>query len=150
MNIRKARTFQVRYILRRDLEYVCEFDSDQSQQNLIDLLKRGDTTGIVVESKELTVGYCIYSVNKGAIKIKALCVKPEYRRQGAASIMVQKLKSRLQPTLMSPPAYDRLLTYVPENNLVALYFYKSMGFKSKLVKNKFGEFDGIKMTLTGE
>lgn len=150
MNIRKARAYQIRYILRRDLEYVCEFDSDQSEQELIDLLKRRDTEGLVAECNELIVGYCIYSFSRGAIRIRTLNVKPDFRRQGVASALIAKLLSKLYATVYAPAAYNKLIAFVPENNLDALNFFKSHGFMSKLSKNKFGDFDGIKMTHIGD
>lgn len=150
MSTRKAKTYQIRFILRRDLEYVCEFDNSQTEADLIELLKRSDTAGLVAESNEMIVGYCIYSFNHDTIRLKAINVKPEKRRQGVASALVAKLATRLQATLFAPAAYKKFVVHIPEDNLIALNFFKHHGFVSKLVRKKFGDLDGIKMTLTGD
>lgn len=156
MSTRKVKAYQIRSILRRDLEYLCEFDAEQSEQDLIELLAKTDTVGIIAECNELIVGYCIYAVMasggscNGAIRIKVLHVKSDYRRKGVASALVAKLASKLHTTVFATAVYKKLIAHVQEDNLGALNFYKSYGFTSKLVKNKFGDLDGIKMTYTGD
>lgn len=149
MDTRKARKCSIRYMIRRDLAYVCEVDDKYSEDELITILAKHDTEGYVIEISEQIVGYCIFSHHGDSIKIRHIFTRADFRRSGLASQIIQKLAARLRSTFLNPATRRQIVAMVPETDLDSLLFLRSCGFKGKLVK-KGGGYDYIKMVLKND
>lgn len=75
------------------------------------------------ESESSIVGYFGYELGKKSLEVIRLMVHPGYRRQGVASAMLSKLKSKLTPCRRTGLQID-----VPEEELASQLLLKSHDF----------------------
>ena len=50
----------------------------------------------IQEGREKCVGYCLYDIGKGRVRLNHLCVNPDYRGMGIARILISKLKEKTE------------------------------------------------------
>lgn len=84
-----------------------------------------NTRGFAAEHDGLAVGYVLYSRFRRSVRIDRIAVVPDYRRMRLASEMMSTL------TMDIEAEYDVFLTYVREDNLDALLFFRFFGFVSR-------------------
>lgn len=85
------------------------------------LLEDADTTGLVAGGIGVKAA-CLYTHYPAAIEILHFGVRPQYRRCGWGRALMDRLKLKLGHTR------SRLLIDVPDDNLPAHLFLRSLGF----------------------
>ena len=142
----------IRWIIRRDMPAVLgieagsEFPWDEEDYNRC--LRQNCCIGMVAELPDETiVGVMIYELHKDVVHPLKFAVHPEYRRQGVGSLMMRKLFGKL-----SRQRRNRIAVEVPESNLDALMFFKSLGFVATGICRGFYEHheDAIEMVCRHE
>lgn len=120
----------LRWCIRRDLPEVLEidqagYDSSWNEEDFCHYQRQRNQIGMVAELGEKVVGYAMYGLYAGKIKLDRLAVHPFYRRQGVGTQMVQKLLNKL-----SISRRKRLVAVVPEMALAAQMLLKGQGFRA--------------------
>lgn len=87
--------------------------------------------GFVLTDLTEPVGYTIYKQSGKTLKIVNLVVRPDYRRQGCASLLIERLKTRKN--------WETMSVLVRESNLGAHQFLKEQGFIATEVKRRHFE-----------
>jgi len=129
----------VRWLIRRDLldAMVIEnssFEDPIDKQEMIDLLKQRNVVGMVAEKDSLILGFMIYELNKSSFHLAHLAVAKECRRAKIGSKLVQHLKQKL-----SCNRRYLIVVNVPETNLGAQLFFRSLGFKACYIDYRLPE-----------
>lgn len=130
MNVaRHTDTYHVRWANRRDLwEMVsverASFHYPWSETEIVDALRQRNTIGMVAEAdRSCVVGHMIYEMHSDHIELMTLAVYPEFRRDGAGTALVEKLKTKI-----SQQRRRFIVVMVAESNLGAQLFFRRMGF----------------------
>ena len=144
---KQMQAIHIRWMINRDLTEVCYF-SNIDRNTISNTLSNSNVIGLVGEVNEVVVCYCLYELRGNSIRILYFTVHPNYRRQGVASQMIDRIKSKLYDgyKFVNNRTFFKLIVYVPEDQMDALMFFKSHGFNSKLVKGYYKDMDGVKMT----
>lgn len=144
----------IRWILSRDIEEVVSiekmvskacggFPTPWTEEEFLQTLRKTKCIGMVADHGDRIVGFIIYELQKVGLEIMKLAVHPRWQRLGIGRRMVEKLIAKL-PTHKR----DRVWTDVRETNLVAQFFFRSLGFRAiEVLRNEFvdsGE-DGFRM-----
>jgi ribosomal-protein-alanine N-acetyltransferase len=99
-------------------------------------IKQKRVVGEVITYEEKVVGYMIYEKSEGIIYLLNMAVSPDFRRKGAGTTMINKLKKYL-----SKKKRDIHLV-VRETNMPAQFFFASQGFRATGVeRNSFEQID---------
>ncbi len=119
----------ISYMVRRDLPAVMDierrsFDQPLSEDMMIDMLRDGNVRGKVVKRGGQIVGYMIYHRDGGNLILGAIAVDFAERRRGHGGAMIGNLIAKLGPDR------KRILTLVPDDNLDAQLFFRSLGFRA--------------------
>lgn len=131
---------RARWLVQKDMDRVLEineecFDSSWTQTDLIQLLRRVDCIGMVVEAKDDVLGYAIYVLRPNKIELTSLAVCPRHQRTGVGKFILDKLALKLAPSRRS-----RIEIEVRETNLPAQLFLKRHGFLAEEVRtNRFSD-----------
>lgn len=126
----------IRWMIRRDMPTVLDiekrsFTYPNSEEDFLRELRNSKCIGTVITIEENVVGYMIYELLKGKIRLLKLAVDLEYRRKGLATLMINKLKSKL-----SDHRRTSIILDVPDYNLGAQLFFKSQNFfATRVLKN---------------
>jgi ribosomal-protein-alanine N-acetyltransferase len=91
--------------------------------------------GFVIAEINKSVGYTIYEQSKSVLKILNLVVHQDFRRQGIASLLMDRLMTRKEWTSME--------VFVRESNLNAQLFFKSHGFLATGVHRNYFETNKV-------
>lgn len=104
------------------------------------LQRRDKNSAIVVTRGGDVVGYLMYKHDDPeVVKIRHICVLPEFRRKGAATAMMQFLMEGYSKAKVSKP----LEVVVSERDTANQKFLGSLGFKAfKVIKEHFKQSDG--------
>ena len=139
----KTRTdIQMRWTIRSDMPKVLEierlsFPNPYTEQEFIQLLKQRDFIGQVAEIDKTVVGFVIYQLAKGVLRIVDIAVHSDYRHQGIGTQIIDKMKSKLQIGRRSLMTAD-----VRETNLAAQLFFRSQGLKAlAILENTYTDTD---------
>ena len=129
----------VRWLIRRDLlEAIAiennSFEDPIDEQEMIDLLRQRNIAGVVAEKDSLILGFMIYELNKSSFHLAHLAVAKECRRAKIGSKLVQYLEQKL-----SCNRRYLIVVNVPETNLGAQLFFKSLGFKASYIDYRLPE-----------
>ena len=130
----------IRWMIRRDMPEVLAiehagFDFPWSEEEFLRVLRQRNCIGMVAELGERVVGFMIYELHKSKLNILDFAVHPEFRRQGVAAQMVEKLAGKL-----SSHRRTRIILHVRETNLPAQVFFRAQGFKAtEVVREHFAD-----------
>lgn len=80
---------------------------------------------MVAEYDDRVVGFMIYELHKNQLRVLNFAVRPDIRRAGIGSQMIQKLIGKL-----TPQRRDRIMLEVRETNLAAQLFFRRAGFRA--------------------
>lgn len=121
----------IRWMIRRDMPEVLAieqlaFPDPWQEDDFIKCLKRRDCIGMVAEDSEtgMVVGFMIYHLPKGKIRLENLAVHPDFRRMGIGRKMIEKLQGKLGSKRRS------LSMVVRETNLPTQLFFRSCGCRA--------------------
>ncbi len=120
----------VRWMIRRDMVEVLSIDAAGSapamgEDAILSNLRQRNTIGMVVEVGEKIVGFMIYRLEKRRLDLVRLHVHPDHRRQGIASIMLNKLIGKL-----SEHRRVAIVADVPEECLDVQLFFKATAVRA--------------------
>ena len=142
----------VRFARASDLEAICRVEDDSFSRpyphKLIAKLLRDHTqTFFVAEFPPGTiVGYCVAAEKGSSAHLISIGVISEYRRQGFATALIERLIASLNPKTRE------LRLEVRQDNTEAIMLYQELGFKNVELIESYYE-DGstaVKMLLTLE
>ncbi len=124
------KTGHIRWMIRRDMPEVYEIERQSfgfgwDEDRFIKALRQRNMIGMVVEIDERVVGFMIYELHKTRLKVQKMAVHAEFRGCSLATQMVDRLKEKL-----SQQRRAAITIKVAENNLAALLFLKSCGFRA--------------------
>ncbi len=128
----------IRWMIRRDMPEVLAiehagFEFPWCEEEFLKVLRQRNCIGMVAELGERVVGFMIYELHKSKLNILDFAVHPEFRRQGVADQMVDKLVGKL-----SSHRRTRIVLHVRETNLPAQVFFRDQGFKAvEVVREHF-------------
>ena len=142
------KTVHIRWLINRDLAQVSEFMMTKASV-YSDCLKGRNIIGLVAETCEKIVCICIYEINGTTINLLHFGVHPGFRRQKIASQVLDRVKCKLYDgqKFVNGRSFFKIKAFVPETNIGALNFFKSNGFKGKLVRRHFTDCDAIVMSF---
>lgn len=129
----------IRWMIRRDMPEVLDienrsFEFPWSEEDFIRCLRQRNCIGMVAEFDERVVGFMIYELHKNRLHILNFAVRPEFRRRGVGTAMINKLVGKL-----SLQRRNRILLEVRETNLEAQLFFRENGFRAISVLRDFYE-----------
>lgn len=129
----------LRWLIRNDLPQVlaienASFECAWSEENFTACLRQSNAIGAVAEHNYRIVGFMIYELHKGTIKIVNIAVDPEFRRCGIGSQMVRNVINKLPHQKR-----EEVILSVRETNLSAQLFFKQLEFRAVSVDRKFFE-----------
>lgn len=141
----EATQIHTRWMIRRDMPEVMDieersFPHPWSEKEFIDALRVRNNIGMVVELEDEVVGYMVYGLHKTHLDLINLAVRPDLRRTGIGTEMIDVLKKEIR----GHQTRRWLMSTVWERNLEAQLFLKSQGWLAKLpiVKDAFEEGEG--------
>jgi [ribosomal protein S18]-alanine N-acetyltransferase len=142
----------IRWMIRRDMPSVLaieqvSFEYPMNETEIITLLRRRDTIGMVYEDGDEILGYMIYSLGRKYIEVDTFAVHPNHRMRGVGREMFDKLASKL-----ALQRRNRIELLISETNLGGLNFFKKLGMRAaNLVhqpwENHGCNHDGISMVF---
>ncbi len=132
----------IRWMIRRDLPEVMHiekesFDIPETEEDFLRYLRQRNCIGMVAEHGERVVGFMIYELHKSKLHLLRMAVAPNFRRQGVARHMVEKLFSKL-----SAHRRVQITIELRESNLNGHLFLKALGFRATAVLRRFFEDSG--------
>lgn len=121
---------QVRWLIRRDMDEVMaiekqSFDHPWTEEEFMCCLRERNTIGAVIEDNTQIIGYMIYELHKGKLRLLNLAVKPIERRCGYGRQMIQRLIDKLEQQRR-----NTIETELGDRNLNGQLFLQSCGFKA--------------------
>lgn len=105
-----------------------------------------NTHCFVVELWGQIVAYVVFILHADRVELKSLAVIPEFQRMGIGTVLIAKLKGRLDPQRRAV-----LYLMTSERNLDAQLFWRAVGFRaSGVIPNAYGTMDedGYLMTYS--
>ena len=133
----KPQDFGIRMMYPDDLpgvlavELQC-FDDPWDEQDFREQLRKGNCFGSVATVRLQIVGYLVYELLAGEVFVLSVAVSPDYRRCGIGGDLVRNQFAR-----MNRKYRNRIVANVPEKNLPAQLFFKSLGFRAVRVLANF-------------
>ncbi|MEZ6096699.1 MAG: ribosomal protein S18-alanine N-acetyltransferase [Pirellulaceae bacterium] len=118
----------IRWMIRRDMPEVLaietsSFEFPWSEDDFIRCLRQRNCIGMVAEYEDQVVGFMIYELNRSELHVLNFSVRPDMRRRGVGTQMLEKLIGKL-----SQQRRTRISLEVRETNLAAQLFFKNAGF----------------------
>lgn len=144
---------QIRWIISRDLREVVEiekrsFPNPWSAKDFTACLKHNNSIGTVVETTSGSIcGYMLYSLHAGYVRLINMAVAPEVRRTGIGSLMLERLKAKLNQEYR-----NMIVTDVSERSVEAQLLFRSQGFlAAKYMRTAYGvDTAGIRFEFRSE
>lgn len=145
MNTLTHEEIQCRWLIRRDMDRVCEIDRKcfrdfWTEEEHVALLRQRNCIGTVFGERVLgddeIKGFMHYELHKQHLHIARFCVDPEYRRNGLGSAALERLKLKMDSQKRTFITAD-----VCETNTPAQLFLKSQKFICESVLHYPGERD---------
>lgn len=128
----------IRTLQRRDLAEVVKierqsFSDPWPRKEFMRLMKERATGLQVIQMGDVIGGYVVYDVHRRQFAILSIAVNPAFRREGLATALVAKIKSKLSQRRRC------IWTNVSENNVPAQKFFRAVDFQaSGIIKNPWG------------
>lgn len=110
----------------------CSFGATLGKEAVHDHLCKQHCYGVVAEHQYDITGFMLYTVSDRRYVINRIAVQQTYRRKGIAKQFVNWLSRKLHPGQR-----DRISLHVPEDNLPAQLWLRSIGFKAQSVLTDF-------------
>ena len=117
-------------MIRRDMPEVLEiekssFEFPWSEEDFIRCLRQRNCIGMVAVYDESVVDFMIYELHKNQLHVLNFAVRPDFRRRGVGSQMVNKLVGKL-----SQQRRNRVVLEIRETNLAAQLFFRNSDFRA--------------------
>lgn len=110
-----------------DIERLC-FDFAWDEEDFLCCLRQHNCIGLVAERYDEIVGYMIYEIEKGRLRLLSIAVHPEHQRNNVGTQMINRLKDKL-----SQQRRRAIVVDVCEDNLEAHLFFRAVEFHAKRV-----------------
>ncbi len=122
-----------RWLIRRDMPEVLQideqcFDERWTEEDFLCSLRERNVIGMVAEHDQNILGFMIYELHKNHLYLTRFAVHADYQRCCVGSQLIQKLIDKL-----NQQRRREIILEVPERNLEAQLFFKSLGFRAKCV-----------------
>jgi ribosomal-protein-alanine N-acetyltransferase len=119
----------IRWLIRNDLDDVmaielASFAEPWAREDIHVALAQRNCIGCVYDVDQEIRGYMLYELQPGSLNIDNIAVHPDYRRQGIATALVQRLKDKL-----SQDRRTHITTMVSEHNTAAQLWLRACGFR---------------------
>ena len=108
------------------------FSHPWSRQGFVDELKKDSSYLFVAEKNDEVIGYCVMSTVLDEGSLLDICVDSNYRRQGVAKALFDKLS---EVASILPLAFITL--EVRASNIGAISLYSSLGFEKVAVRKAY-------------
>ena len=130
----------IRTIRFEDLVEISEIDKKSyggSEIEVIeDFLKVNNAVGKVFEKEGRVQGYMLYALHEDHFHIASITVDPDCRMEGVGRRFIESLIKKFT-------SRRREIQLTCEETNENLLFFKSLGFKSALVRDHYEKCDGI-------
>jgi ribosomal protein S18 acetylase RimI-like enzyme len=135
--------FDTRWMIIEDLPKVMFMSVNllrRNPRNTMQAIQRLDNYAVMVlERHREVVGYMLYKHHGDIVKIRQICVMPDYRRKGGGTAMLQGLIEGYSKAEKPKPIEVTL----PEDNFNTQSFLRKLGFKASGIKKEvFKKGDG--------
>lgn len=129
----------IRWMIRRDMSEVLEIEKNSfefpwSEEDFIRCLRQRNCIGMVAEHEDRVVGFMIYELHRNQLHVVNFAVRPDVRRRGIGTQMVEKLKGKL-----SQQRRNRVVLEIRETNLAAQLFFRNTDFRAISVLRDYYE-----------
>lgn len=133
---------QVRWLIRRDMPEVMgiersSFPLPWDDEDFLICLRTRNCIGMVAEVDCKVVGFMIYELHDGSIRILNFAVSPKFRRRGVGRQMIQRLRDKL-----SKQRRRNVDLVLRESNLTGQLFFRAVGFRATYVDREHYEDTG--------
>lgn len=118
-----------RWMIRRDLPAVVGIERQTvapwSEDDFLHCLRQRACIGVVAEIGDRVLGFMVYTLAEGVIRLENLAVRADVRRRGIGTGLVNRLKSRLQTNRR-----ELAVLTLRETNVPAIGLFRSTGFRA--------------------
>lgn len=142
--------FHNRWMVRGDLHGIMDvaaqcFSDPWTRDEWLAALRQRDCVARVACQGRLVCGYMVYGLRDDEYRVLAVAVAPTFRSQGCGRELVTQLVTGFDGIgPMSRQGRRRMWATVPEDNGVALYFFRALKFRAvQVVKGR--DVDLIRM-----
>lgn len=120
----------IRHMILRDMTEVLDidlnaFDWPWGQEVITERLRDRNTIGKIAERNDRVIAFVIYKLEKTSVEILRVAVHEDYRRCGVGSQVVRDLVAKIG----NVKTRRRVNAAVPDDNLAAHLFFRSLGFR---------------------
>lgn len=93
----KRSDIHIRWMIRRDLPYVLNFDKSMSEETILPILRQRNCIATVADVNDGNniAGYMIYELHKTYINLIHIIIDEQFRNQGIGTALINKMKSKL-------------------------------------------------------
>lgn len=142
----------VRWMIGRDMPQVlrieqASFDYPWIEDDFLKALRQRNCIGMVAEHHDDVIGYMLYELHVGQIRLVNLAVSPAHRRERIGEQLVTKLIGKLHSHRRASMFAD-----VSEYSLSAHLFFRACGFKAtKVIRGLYrdGQEDAFRFEHNG-
>lgn len=133
----------IRWLIRRDIPTILKIEErsfdGMTAEDITTNLRQRNMIGMVIEHEEKIVGWMMYELHKNHLHIIKLEVLDVKRGTGFGTLMIEKLKSKLNERRSC------LTMMVDETNLIGQLFLRSNDFMAVSIEKDWVEsgVDGI-------
>lgn len=137
-----ATDLRIRWLVRGDMPEVVDlearsFEFAWTEEDFLACLRQRNCIGMVAEEDDEVVGYMLYELLPGTLRVVNFAVAPQKRREGVGSRMVSRLVEKLEMQRRTEITLE-----VRETNLAAQLFFKARGFKAvRVLHDRYDETD---------
>ena len=122
-------THTIRWLIRRDMPDVTSieaqsYDCLMGEDGMVDFQRSRNAIGMVAEVDRQVVGFMLYELHKGHIRVVRLCVAKVCRNKGAGSAMIQRLIDKLAQQQRTD-----IVIEVPESAVTAQVWLRKREFR---------------------
>lgn len=131
----------IRTIQLQDLLQISKIDEKSYGECNTELIKEfltssNNAVGKVAEEDGKIQGYMLYALHEDHFYVASITIHPDYRMQGIGRKLIDSLIQKFS-------IKRREIQLICEETNENLLFFKSLGFKSALVRNHYKKCDGI-------
>lgn len=133
------RRYEIRWLIRRDMQEVLEIEADcfgklaLSEQEFRAFMSDRNSIGMVVEDADRfrrVVGFMLYELDRKTLNLRSIAVASEYRDLGIGRHMLQRLEAKL-----SAQKRMAIRAKVNEDNLDAQLFFAACGWTCRGIEH---------------